>query len=101
MGADLPQQQSGGGKSEKWWKAAFRAGMVLGNRQFPGGIAAWLPTLVLLIGNCKLALRDKARGAEGQGVDLTGAIPRRPQQHRRLDLPELMYDTYLVIFSPP
>ena len=72
MGAPLNQQRADGTKDEKWWKAAFRAGMILGNAKFPGGVAAWLPSLVLLIGKCRLEQRDKARGG-GDGVDVSGA----------------------------
>eukprot|EP00965_Chrysotila_dentata_P165998 5480999-Pleurochrysis_carterae.AAC.1 len=37
--------KDGAGKFEKWFKGALRAGMVLGYDYFPGGVAAWLPSM--------------------------------------------------------
>eukprot|EP00965_Chrysotila_dentata_P027242 905044-Pleurochrysis_carterae.AAC.1 len=59
MGARINLVAKDGATFDKWFKGALRAGMVLGNDQFPGGVAAWLPSLVYLIGECKIEKRDK------------------------------------------
>eukprot|EP00965_Chrysotila_dentata_P260314 6213859-Pleurochrysis_carterae.AAC.2 len=51
--------------------------MILGNHRFPGGVAAWLPSLVMLVGNCKLANRAQQQTGGCGPVELDGAA----QQH--------------------
>eukprot|EP00965_Chrysotila_dentata_P046563 1547130-Pleurochrysis_carterae.AAC.1 len=56
--------------------------MFFGNVNFPGGVAAWLPSLVYLVGQCMLETRGKvasASAAASQGpVNLTGS--EQPRQ---------------------
>eukprot|EP00965_Chrysotila_dentata_P178564 5897412-Pleurochrysis_carterae.AAC.1 len=105
MGARINLVAKDGATLDKWFKGAFRAGMILGNAQFPGGVAAWLPTLVYLIGECKIEKRDKvtkATGASGSGHQLEGAqpppldLPSAPHGSRspRLSLAALMNKKY-------
>ena len=93
MGAALTGERSDNSKSEKWWKAAFRAGMVLGNQKFPGGVAAWLPSLILLIGECMLEKREAIR-AGGSGVNVAGADLDASASSSRLNLEQRMYGKY-------
>ena len=51
-----------------WFKASVYESMTLGNRQFPGGMAAWGPTLVLLMGECQLGTRRAVE--EGSDTNL-------------------------------
>ena len=52
-----------------WFKASLYEAMTLGTLQFPGGMAAWGPTLVLLIGECKLETRRAVE--QGSATTLT------------------------------
>jgi hypothetical protein len=51
MGVRLDCRKKGGGRS-KWMKASLWAAMCLGSSRFPGGITSWLPSLVVVIGDC-------------------------------------------------
>uniref|UniRef100_A0A6S9Z2V6 Uncharacterized protein n=1 Tax=Chrysotila carterae TaxID=13221 RepID=A0A6S9Z2V6_CHRCT len=64
-GAKISLVGKNGTRRDKWFKGALRAGMILGNERFPGGVAAWPPSLVCLIGFCKLQKRDKVASAAG------------------------------------
>ena len=50
---------------ESWFKASAFAEMVVGSRSFPGGAAAWVPTLVMVVGAAKLEQKDKVRRSLG------------------------------------
>eukprot|EP00965_Chrysotila_dentata_P091491 3021208-Pleurochrysis_carterae.AAC.1 len=58
-------RNDGTAAEDKWFKAAQRSSMIYGNSQYPGGVAAWLPSLVLLVGKCMLDARGKVSAASG------------------------------------
>ena len=41
----------------KWMKGSLWASMCLGSKRFPGGITAWLPSLIIAIGESMLESR--------------------------------------------
>ena len=67
MGVDIKMKTKKDGKmAENWFKASTFAEMVLGTRQFPGGAPAWVPSLVLLIGNLRLDQRTRIASDLGE-----------------------------------
>eukprot|EP00965_Chrysotila_dentata_P217882 6190275-Pleurochrysis_carterae.AAC.1 len=103
MGSPLKLVRQKDGNGDKWLKAAQRAGMILGNLKFPGGVAAWLPSLVLLVGKCMLQNRaTAARTAAVDGVaqppvQLDGAAAASSRAHRPTatqSLEPMMVDKY-------
>ena len=69
---------------QDFWKACEFDAMCYGNGKFPGGAAAWVPSLVLLMGDCKLELRAKHGGA----------APAPPAPAASSSLEELMEQKY-------
>ena len=60
MGVRIRMKPKADGKSaENWFKAAQFNEMLMGSHNFPGGAPAWVPSLVLLLGDMKLEERDK------------------------------------------
>eukprot|EP00965_Chrysotila_dentata_P226134 6195220-Pleurochrysis_carterae.AAC.4 len=91
MGAPLDLIRKDGTKHEKWFKAANRVAMIYGNPRCPGWVCAWLPSLVLLVGECMLAKRAKVVASAGQRstssivpLQLEGAAPARTSTERLL-----------------
>eukprot|EP00965_Chrysotila_dentata_P216970 6189694-Pleurochrysis_carterae.AAC.3 len=63
MGEPLDLLRKDGTKHDKWFKAADRVSMIYGNQRFPGGVCAWLPSLMLLVGECTCkACQGRVRG---------------------------------------
>lgn len=59
--------KSNGQVKNDWFKAAKYSEMVAGSASFPGGITAWGPSLVLLVGDCKLGVRNAVRSGASAG----------------------------------
>eukprot|EP00965_Chrysotila_dentata_P030273 1007192-Pleurochrysis_carterae.AAC.3 len=65
MGVKIAVVDKDGTGRDRWFQGAVLGSMVLVNERFPGGIAAWLPSLVYLIGKCKLEKRAKVSARAG------------------------------------
>ena len=76
-----------GQQTDGWFKASVFAEMVFGSAKFPGGAAAWVPSLVLLIGNLKLEERDRV-------ARTLGDVPRAAQNLTGRPLQEMMNEIY-------
>ena len=64
MGVKVEPNKKSAGRC-KWMKGSVWAGMCLGNKRFPGGITAWLPSLVMVIGESMLESREYSNQASG------------------------------------
>eukprot|EP00965_Chrysotila_dentata_P036315 1209609-Pleurochrysis_carterae.AAC.1 len=64
MGAPRNTKKKPDGRvGTEWFKASQFAQMIFGGKRFPGGAPAWVPSLVLLLGECRLDTRELHAGA--------------------------------------
>ena len=56
MGVKVETSKKSAGRN-KWMKGSAWAAMCLGNKRFPGGLTAWLPSLAMMIGESMLESR--------------------------------------------
>eukprot|EP00965_Chrysotila_dentata_P089052 2940201-Pleurochrysis_carterae.AAC.1 len=53
--------------------------MIYGGKRYPGGAPAWVPSLVLLLGECRLETRSKqAAAGAGSGKQSAGSSHTSP-----------------------
>jgi hypothetical protein len=73
MGVRLDTRKKGAGdRGSKWMKGSAWAAMCLGSRKaYPGGITAWLPTLVMVIGESLRESRMFARNDSGKHAPIS------------------------------
>ena len=78
MGApiDLSKKEDGRNKQQKWWKASVFVELTFGSRRFPGGVAAWLPSLLWHLG--ERVLRRRAEIAAEVAATKARARPAQP-----------------------
>eukprot|EP00965_Chrysotila_dentata_P013014 429527-Pleurochrysis_carterae.AAC.1 len=67
--------------------------MIYGGKRYPGGAPAWVPSLVLLLGECKAESKSRAVASMPAGVS---AVPHGPSPSNRpsLSLLQLMETKY-------
>eukprot|EP00965_Chrysotila_dentata_P208704 6184851-Pleurochrysis_carterae.AAC.1 len=63
---DLRKKGEGRLRADKWWRASTWDSMVEGCQTLPGGLAAWLPSVCLIIIACHMQARQSAAAGSGK-----------------------------------
>eukprot|EP00965_Chrysotila_dentata_P239889 6203369-Pleurochrysis_carterae.AAC.2 len=92
------KKKSNGRTSDEWFKASQFSEMIYGGKRFPGGAPAWVPSLVLLLGECKIENREKVAAVVGRHPSMP-AHPHAPPSSSStlLQIMERKYGSALAV----